>query len=105
MGVKDLKSKAELDDAMKEGAPIILHFWAKWCEASKQMDQIFSHLSTDFPHSHFFRVTLTNIFSLYLYQSIYICAVGYSNYINSCCAAFYMDMAIIVVSESISVRT
>ncbi|KAM7506087.1 hypothetical protein LguiB_004991 [Lonicera macranthoides] len=56
MGVKDLKSKAELDDAMKEGAPVILHFWAKWCEASKQMDQIFSHLSTDFPHSHFFRV-------------------------------------------------
>jgi Grx4 family monothiol glutaredoxin len=54
--VKDLNSKSELDDAMKGGSEVILHFWASWCEASKQMDQIFSHLSTDFPKAHFFRV-------------------------------------------------
>ncbi|KAL3522262.1 hypothetical protein ACH5RR_015096 [Cinchona calisaya] len=54
--VKELKSKAELEKVLAEKNPLILHFWASWCEASKQMDQVFSHLSTDFPHAHFFRV-------------------------------------------------
>nr|DAD20923.1 TPA_asm: hypothetical protein HUJ06_022386 [Nelumbo nucifera] len=54
--VKDLQSKQELDTVLHEGSPVILHFWASWCEASKQMDRLFSHLSTDFPHAHFFRV-------------------------------------------------
>ncbi|ONK71382.1 uncharacterized protein A4U43_C04F7970 [Asparagus officinalis] len=54
--VKDLKSKQELDEALNGSSPVVLHFWASWCEASKQMDQVFSHLSTDFPHALFFRV-------------------------------------------------
>ncbi|CAN0852986.1 Monothiol glutaredoxin-S17 [Linum grandiflorum] len=56
--VKDLKSKAELDELLKSGggAPVILHFWAEWCDASKQMDQVISHLSTDFPAVNFLRV-------------------------------------------------
>nr|XP_043619501.1 monothiol glutaredoxin-S17 [Erigeron canadensis] len=56
MAVKDVKSKQEVDDAVKEGKPVIIHFWASWCEASKHMDQVFSHLSTDFPLAHFLRV-------------------------------------------------
>ncbi|KAG1355132.1 monothiol glutaredoxin-S11 [Cocos nucifera] len=54
--VKDLQSKKELDDALRGPAPIVLHFWASWCEASKQMDQVFAHLATDFPHALFLRV-------------------------------------------------
>lgn len=54
--VKELKSKDELDAALNGSSSVILHFWASWCEASKQMDQVFSHLSTDFPHALFFRV-------------------------------------------------
>ncbi|CAH8388112.1 unnamed protein product [Eruca vesicaria subsp. sativa] len=54
--VKDIASKAELDNMRQSGAPIALHFWASWCDASKQMDQVFSHLATDFPRAHFFRV-------------------------------------------------
>ncbi|PPD94516.1 hypothetical protein GOBAR_DD08458 [Gossypium barbadense] len=54
--VKDVQSKGELDGLRQSGATLILHFWASWCEASKQMDQVFSHLSTDFPNSHFLRV-------------------------------------------------
>ncbi|KAL6991054.1 Monothiol glutaredoxin-S17 [Sarracenia purpurea var. burkii] len=54
--VRDVQSKEELDIVIKEGSPLILHFWASWCDASKQMDQVFSHLSTDFPHAHFLRV-------------------------------------------------
>lgn len=54
--VKDVESKEELDNVVRQGAPVILHFWASWCEASKHMDQVFSHLSTDFPHAVFFRV-------------------------------------------------
>lgn len=54
--VKDLQSKEELDTVLSDGEPVILHFWASWCDASKQMDQVFSHLSTDFPSAHFFRV-------------------------------------------------
>ncbi|CAI9292718.1 unnamed protein product [Lactuca saligna] len=56
MAVKDLKSKQELDNLVKEGSPVMIHFWASWCEASKHMDQVFSHLSTDFPHARFLRV-------------------------------------------------
>ncbi|CAL0312053.1 unnamed protein product [Lupinus luteus] len=54
--VKDVKSKAEIDNLIRDGVPIIVHFWASWCEASKHMDQVFSHLSTDFPNAHFLRV-------------------------------------------------
>ncbi|KAK4485223.1 hypothetical protein RD792_007851 [Penstemon davidsonii] len=54
--VKEVKSKAELDARIVEGAPVILHFWASWCEASKHMDKVFSHLSIDFPLAHFLRV-------------------------------------------------
>ncbi|CAA3025841.1 monothiol glutaredoxin-S17 [Olea europaea subsp. europaea] len=54
--VKEVKSKAVLDETIGEGSPVILHFWASWCEASKHMDQVFSHLSTDFPLAHFCRV-------------------------------------------------
>lgn len=54
--MKDVQSKAELDNLIRTGVPVILHFWASWCDASKHMDQVFSHLSTDFPHANFFRV-------------------------------------------------
>ncbi|XWS19587.1 hypothetical protein CRYUN_Cryun31cG0028300 [Craigia yunnanensis] len=54
--VKDVKSKGEIDSLRQSGAPVVLHFWASWCDASKHMDQVFSHLSTDFPNSHFLRV-------------------------------------------------
>ncbi|KAK6917538.1 Thioredoxin domain [Dillenia turbinata] len=54
--VKDVTSKGELEKELQHGGAVILHFWASWCEASKQMDQVFSHLSTDFPHAHFLRV-------------------------------------------------
>lgn len=54
--MKNAGSKEEVDKAVSEGSPVILHFWATWCEASKHMDQLFSHLSTDFPNALFFRV-------------------------------------------------
>ncbi|XP_010538546.1 PREDICTED: monothiol glutaredoxin-S17-like [Tarenaya hassleriana] len=54
--VKDVASKTELDNVRQSGAPVVLHFWASWCDASKQMDQVFSHLATDFPRVHFLRV-------------------------------------------------
>jgi Grx4 family monothiol glutaredoxin len=54
--VKDVQSKAELDNLVASGSPVIIHFWASWCEASKHMDKVFFHLSIDFPHAHFLRV-------------------------------------------------
>ncbi|CAH9059987.1 unnamed protein product [Cuscuta europaea] len=54
--VKEFKSKEELNKVIADGSPAVVHFWATWCEASKHMDQVFSHLSTDFPHTHFLRV-------------------------------------------------
>lgn len=54
--VKNVNSKAELEKAVAEGNSVIVHFWAGWCEASKHMDQVFIHLSTDLPHALFLRV-------------------------------------------------
>ncbi|XP_068640886.1 monothiol glutaredoxin-S17-like [Aristolochia californica] len=54
--VRDAQSKVEIDHVLREGGPVVLHFWASWCEASKQMDQVFSHLAVDHPHATFFRV-------------------------------------------------
>jgi thiol-disulfide isomerase/thioredoxin len=63
--VRDVKSKAELDEAVNGGSPVVLHFWASWCEASKHMDQLFSHLATDFPHTHFLRVSFLSQLPFY----------------------------------------
>ena len=60
--VKNVESKDELQKAVSEGSPAILHFWASWCDASKHMDQVFSHLSTDFPHANFSRVCINSFF-------------------------------------------
>ncbi|CAL2251672.1 unnamed protein product [Prunus armeniaca] len=53
---KDVQSKKELDSVVHSGAPVVLQFWASSCEASNHMDEVFAHLSTDFPHAHFLRV-------------------------------------------------
>ncbi|CAN7028858.1 unnamed protein product [Brassica oleracea var. botrytis] len=49
--VKDIASKSELDNLRQSGAPIALHLWASWCDASKQLDQVFSHFATDLPQA------------------------------------------------------
>lgn len=54
--MKDVQSKGELDEVLRHDAPVILHFWASWCEASKQMDKVFFHLSIDFPQAVFLRI-------------------------------------------------
>ncbi|CAA7395394.1 unnamed protein product [Spirodela intermedia] len=54
--VADVRSKDQLDGVLGGGGSVVLHFWASWCEASKQMDQVFSHLSADFPSARFLRV-------------------------------------------------
>ncbi|CAA7390986.1 unnamed protein product [Spirodela intermedia] len=54
--VKEVNSKEELDELLRRRSPAIVYFFASRCEASKQMDQVFSHLCTDFPYAYFFRV-------------------------------------------------
>ncbi|KAF0931002.1 hypothetical protein E2562_038563 [Oryza meyeriana var. granulata] len=54
--VRDVGSKAELEAAVGGAQAAAVHFWAAWCEASKQMDEVFAHLAVDFPHAVFLRV-------------------------------------------------
>ncbi|XP_037463216.1 monothiol glutaredoxin-S11 [Triticum dicoccoides] len=54
--VREVGSKAELDEAVGGARAAAVHFWAAWCEASKQMDEVFAHLAVDFPHALFLRV-------------------------------------------------
>lgn len=54
--IKDLRSKVELDELLRDGAPAVLHFWASWCSASSQMDLVFAQLRSDNPHTLFYRV-------------------------------------------------
>ncbi|RWW21065.1 hypothetical protein BHE74_00026556 [Ensete ventricosum] len=63
--VKDIGSKADLDDALRGAAPVVVHFWASWCAASKQMDQVFARLAADFPHALFFRVPASSTLSFF----------------------------------------
>jgi thiol-disulfide isomerase/thioredoxin len=54
--VREVGSKAELEAAAGGARAAAVHFWAAWCEASKQMDEVFAHLAVDFPHAVFLRV-------------------------------------------------
>ncbi|KAL6641273.1 hypothetical protein ACP70R_019454 [Stipagrostis hirtigluma subsp. patula] len=54
--VREVGSKAELEAAVRGARAAAVHFWAAWCEASKQMDEVFAHLAVDFPHAAFLRV-------------------------------------------------
>ncbi|TVU32137.1 hypothetical protein EJB05_23856, partial [Eragrostis curvula] len=54
--VREVGSMAELDAAVAGARAAAVHFWASWCEASKQMDEVFAHLAVDFPHAVFLRV-------------------------------------------------
>ncbi|XP_062200378.1 uncharacterized protein LOC133903050 [Phragmites australis] len=45
-----------LEAAVAGARAAAVHFWAGWCEASKQMDEVFAHLAVDFPHAAFLRV-------------------------------------------------
>ena len=56
--VKDVNSKEELEDLLRDQTPAILQFWASTCETCRQMDQVFCHLSSDFPYANFIRVDL-----------------------------------------------
>ena len=56
--VREVGSKAELDAAVAGARAAAVHFWVGWCEASKQMDEVFAHLAVDFPHAAFLRVRL-----------------------------------------------
>jgi hypothetical protein len=56
--VREVGSKAELDAAVAGARAAAVHFWAAWCDASKQMDEVFAHLAVDFPHAVFLRVRM-----------------------------------------------
>ncbi|KAK1309300.1 Monothiol glutaredoxin-S17 [Acorus calamus] len=73
--MKDLRSKEELDRVIRGGESVILHFFAGWCEASKQMDQVFALLCTDFPLAHFFRVDAEELPELS--EAYFVSAVPY----------------------------
>jgi hypothetical protein len=59
--VKEVGSKAELEAAVAGARAAAVHFLAGWCEASKQMDEVFAHLAVDFPHALFLRVSDTEL--------------------------------------------
>ncbi|KAJ4812028.1 Monothiol glutaredoxin-S17 protein [Rhynchospora pubera] len=55
--LKKIGSKEELEEAIHGVTPIVVvHFSESQCEASRQIDQVFSQLATDFPHALFLRV-------------------------------------------------
>ncbi|XP_044947596.1 uncharacterized protein LOC123396871 [Hordeum vulgare subsp. vulgare] len=51
--VRELGSRAELDAAVGGALAPAVHFWAAWCKASKQMDEVFAHLAVDLAHALF----------------------------------------------------
>jgi thiol-disulfide isomerase/thioredoxin len=55
--VREVGSKVELEAVVAGTRATVVHFWAGWCEASMQMDEVFAHLAVDFPHALFLRVS------------------------------------------------
>ncbi|XP_044947595.1 uncharacterized protein LOC123396869 [Hordeum vulgare subsp. vulgare] len=54
--VREVGSRAKLDAAVDGARAAAVHFWAAWCEASKQMDEVFAHLAVDLAHALFLRL-------------------------------------------------
>ncbi|XP_002986108.2 monothiol glutaredoxin-S17 [Selaginella moellendorffii] len=55
--VEEARGLAHLDEVVKAGKSVVLHFRAPWCEASKQMDVVFEQLCADTaPRARFLRV-------------------------------------------------
>ncbi|EFJ12929.1 hypothetical protein SELMODRAFT_123396 [Selaginella moellendorffii] len=55
--VEEARGLAHLDEVVKAGKSVVLHFRTPWCEASKQMDVVFEQLCADTaPRARFLRV-------------------------------------------------
>eukprot|EP00197_Chlamydomonas_leiostraca_P001244 CAMPEP_0202885472 /NCGR_PEP_ID=MMETSP1391-20130828/41680_1 /ASSEMBLY_ACC=CAM_ASM_000867 /TAXON_ID=1034604 /ORGANISM="Chlamydomonas leiostraca, Strain SAG 11-49" /LENGTH=376 /DNA_ID=CAMNT_0049568719 /DNA_START=90 /DNA_END=1220 /DNA_ORIENTATION=- len=54
--LKDVGSQKDVDAASSSGQPVVLHFWASWCEPCKHMDTVMAQLAKDHPSVTFMRV-------------------------------------------------
>eukprot|EP00898_Chlorokybus_atmophyticus_P000242 jgi/Chlat1/1218/Chrsp115S01674 len=54
--LRDVGSQAELDGLVASGAPVVVHFWAGWCEPCQHMDMVMAQLQLQYPHARFIRI-------------------------------------------------
>ncbi|GFR41865.1 hypothetical protein Agub_g2646 [Astrephomene gubernaculifera] len=47
--VVDVRSSKDLQAAIANDKPIVLHFWARWCEPCSHMDSVLTQLASDLP--------------------------------------------------------
>ncbi|KAG0588598.1 hypothetical protein KC19_2G255000 [Ceratodon purpureus] len=54
--VRDANAKVDLDNAVKSGGLVVVHFWASWCEPSLAIEPLFAQLAAETSQAQFFRV-------------------------------------------------
>lgn len=61
MGVTEIKTKAQFDEAIKGSKPVAIDFWATWCGPCKAISPVFADLSENIDTIDFYKIDVDEV--------------------------------------------